>query len=80
MAQKSEDTSIAALARSVLFLAIRRIDLVYRAGSRISCVKNLLTQLPPISKILIIQVWPDSKTIIVATVRPEPKRLLISFI
>ncbi|MHB1406894.1 MAG: DEAD/DEAH box helicase [Desulfitobacteriaceae bacterium] len=53
LAQNAEDGNAAALARSVLFLATRRKELVYRAESRISCVRNLLTQLPPMSKILI---------------------------
>ncbi|MFZ3131207.1 MAG: DEAD/DEAH box helicase [Desulfosporosinus sp.] len=53
LAQRSEDDRIASLARSVLILANRRKDLVYRAESRISCVSNLVTQLPRSSKILI---------------------------
>ncbi len=53
LAQSSEDTFIAALARSVLMLANKRKDLVYRAESRISCVNNLVTLLPRSSKILI---------------------------
>lgn len=53
LAQSSEDDNIAALARSVLMLANRRKDLVYRAESRITCVNNLLTQLPRSSKILV---------------------------
>ncbi len=53
LAQASPDDRIANLARTVLFLSISRKDLVYRAESRISCVKHLLTQLPHSSKILI---------------------------
>ncbi len=53
LAQNSADDRIAALARSVLFLSAMRKDLVYRAESRISCVKNLLTRLPQSSRILI---------------------------
>ena len=53
LAQSSEDDKIAALARSVLLLANKRKDLVYRAESRISCVSNLVTQLPRSSKILV---------------------------
>ncbi|HEY8910654.1 MAG TPA: DEAD/DEAH box helicase [Desulfosporosinus sp.] len=53
LAQSSEDDIIASLARSVLILANRRKDLVYRAESRISCVNNILTQLPQNSKILV---------------------------
>lgn len=53
LAQSSEDDNIAALARAVLILATKRKDLVYRAESRISCVNNLLKQLPLSSKILI---------------------------
>ncbi len=53
LTRKSADDKIAGLARSVLFLSTMRKDLVYRAESRISCVKNLLTQLPQSSKILI---------------------------
>jgi superfamily II DNA or RNA helicase len=53
LAQSSEDEYIAALARAVLILANKRKDLVYRAQSRISCVNNLVTQLPRSSKILV---------------------------
>jgi len=53
LAQSSEDDNIAALARSLLMLATKRKDLVYKAKSRISCVSNLLTQLPHNSKVLI---------------------------
>ena len=53
LAQSSEDDNIGALARSVLILANKRKDLVYRAESRISCVNNLVMQLPRSSKILI---------------------------
>lgn len=53
LAQSSKDDHIAALARSVLILAIKRKDLVYRAESRISCVNNLVIQLPQSSKILV---------------------------
>lgn len=53
LAQESEKASIASLARTVLTLSIRRRDLVYRAESRISCVQNLLIQLPSIAKVLI---------------------------
>ena len=53
LAQTSEDDSAAALARSVLILATKRKDLVYRAESRISCVKQLMTQQPQSSKILV---------------------------
>ncbi|HBW36884.1 DEAD/DEAH box helicase [Desulfosporosinus sp. BICA1-9] len=53
LAQSSEDENIASLARSVLMLATRRKDLVYRAESRITCVSYLVTQLPLSSKILV---------------------------
>lgn len=53
LAQSSEDDNLASLARSLLMLATKRKDLVYRAKSRISCVNNLLTRLPPSSKVLI---------------------------
>jgi DNA or RNA helicases of superfamily II len=53
LAQKAADDKTAALARSVLFLANLRRDLVYRAESRINCVKSLLTLLPQSSRILI---------------------------
>ncbi|MHB8125259.1 MAG: DEAD/DEAH box helicase [Desulfitobacteriaceae bacterium] len=53
LAQTSPDNRIADLARSVLSLSTMRKDLVYRAESRISCVKNLLIQLPQSSRILI---------------------------
>ena len=53
LARKSQDANLAALARSVLIQSTMRKDLVYRAESRISCVKNLITQLPQSSKILI---------------------------
>lgn len=53
LAQSSENDNLATLARSVLILAIKRKDLVYRAESRISCVNNLVTQLPRSSKILV---------------------------
>ncbi|MHB8072261.1 DEAD/DEAH box helicase [Desulfosporosinus fructosivorans] len=53
LAQSSEDDNLAALTRSVLVLATKRKDLVYRAESRISCVTNLVTQLPQSSKILV---------------------------
>ncbi|MFZ3101731.1 MAG: DEAD/DEAH box helicase [Desulfitobacteriaceae bacterium] len=53
MARNSLDNEMASLARSVLYYSHTRKDLVYRAESRISCVKNLLTQLPQSSKILI---------------------------
>jgi superfamily II DNA or RNA helicase len=53
LAQSSEEDFIGALARSVLILATKRKDLVYRAEARISCVNNLLTQLPRSSKILV---------------------------
>ncbi|HVJ48407.1 DEAD/DEAH box helicase [Desulfitobacterium sp.] len=53
LAKSSEDDNIAALARSVLILATRRKDLVYRAEARVSCVNNLVSQLPQSSKILI---------------------------
>jgi len=53
LAQSSEEDFIGVLARSVLILSTKRKDLVYRAESRISCVNNLLTQLPRSSKILV---------------------------
>ncbi|MDD3269729.1 MAG: DEAD/DEAH box helicase [Syntrophomonadaceae bacterium] len=53
LAQAAEDSAVAALARSVLILAINRKDVVYRAESRISCVQNLLTRIPQTSKVLI---------------------------
>lgn len=53
LAQASEDSTMAGLARSVLVLAINRKDVVYRAESRISCVQNLLTRIPQTSKVLI---------------------------
>lgn len=53
LAQSSEDDKLAILARSVLILAAKRKDLVFRAESRISCVSNLLTRLPQSSKILV---------------------------
>ncbi|MDA8441624.1 MAG: DEAD/DEAH box helicase family protein [Peptococcaceae bacterium] len=53
LAQDSEDDTIASLARSVLILSTKRKDLVYRAEARISCVKDLLTQLPLSSKVLV---------------------------
>ena len=53
LAQSSEDDTIAALARSLLMLATKRKDLVYRAEARISCVSNLVTQLPRSSKFLV---------------------------
>lgn len=53
LAQATEDSGVAGLARSVLVLAIHRKDVVYRAESRISCVQNLLTRIPQASKVLI---------------------------
>jgi len=53
LAQSSENDNLAALARSLLILATKRKDLVYRAKSRISCVNNLLARLPHSSKVLI---------------------------
>ena len=53
LAQKSDNTEVANLARSVLTYSIMRKDLVHRAESRISCVTNLLIQLPRSSKVLI---------------------------
>jgi superfamily II DNA or RNA helicase len=53
LAQKSADDKIAARARAVIFLSLMRKDLVYRASSRISCVRQLLTQLPSTSRIII---------------------------
>lgn len=53
LAQNSEDDFIGFQARSVLNLSTKRKDLVYRAESRISCVRKLLTQLPQNSKVLI---------------------------
>ena len=53
LAQNLKKPYIASLASLVLNLSIKRKDLVHRAESRLSCVKNLLTQLPTSSKILI---------------------------
>lgn len=53
LAQSSEEDNLAVLARAVLTLANKRKDLVYRAESRISCVNNLVTQLPRSSRILV---------------------------
>lgn len=53
LAQGSEDSTVAGLARSVLLLSITRKDVVYRAESRISCVQNLLSRIPQSSKVLI---------------------------
>jgi superfamily II DNA or RNA helicase len=53
LAQKSDADDVAALARTVLSLAVQRKDLVYRAESRLSCVKSLLIQLPQTANILI---------------------------
>lgn len=53
LAQTSEDSTVAGLARSVLVLAVNRKDVVYRAESRISCVQNLLVRIPQTSKVLI---------------------------
>ena len=53
LAQVSEGSSVAGLARSVLVLAITRKDVIYRAESRISCVQNLLTRIPQASKVLV---------------------------
>ncbi|MDD3363811.1 MAG: helicase-related protein [Syntrophomonas sp.] len=53
LAQVAEDSNVSGLARLVLVLAIKRKDVVYRAESRISCVKNLLTRIPQTSKVLI---------------------------
>lgn len=53
LAQESADTNTAALAASLLSLAGRRKEVVYRAESRISCVKDLLTQVPASSNVLI---------------------------
>ncbi|MFW0861045.1 MAG: DEAD/DEAH box helicase [Dethiobacter sp.] len=47
------DHDVATLARTVLGLAIQRKDLVYRAESRLSCVKSLLLLLPQTTTILI---------------------------
>jgi len=52
LAQQSDD-DVASLARTVLILAVQRKDLVYRAQSRLGCVKNLLIQLPQTANILI---------------------------
>ncbi len=73
LAQKSENTDVAILARLVLLLSIKRKDLVHRAESRISCVRNLLTQLPASSKILIF-----SERIEVADTIYEELQLLFS--
>jgi superfamily II DNA or RNA helicase len=53
LVQESEDDVAAALAASLLGLAARRKEVVYRAESRLSCVKDLLTQIPPSSRVLI---------------------------
>lgn len=53
LAKVSEDSNAAGAARSVLVLAINRKDIVYRAESRISCVQNLITRIPPAAKVLI---------------------------
>lgn len=53
LAQSSEDETIGALARAVLILANRRKDVVYKAEARISCVNNLVTQLPRSAKIMV---------------------------
>jgi len=51
LAQQSGDDAI--LARTVLILAVQRKDLVYRAQSRLSCVKSLIIQLPQTANILV---------------------------
>ena len=71
LAQNSEDQGIASLARFVLSLSTKRKDLVYRAESRISCVKNLLTQLPQSSKVLIF----SERIVVAETIYEELQRL-----
>jgi DNA or RNA helicases of superfamily II len=53
LAQGSDDSGVAGLARAVLVLAVSRKDIVYRAESRISCVQDLVARIPPTSKILV---------------------------
>jgi superfamily II DNA or RNA helicase len=53
LAQGFGADDVATLARTVLTLAVQRKDLVYRAESRLSCVKSLLIQLPRTATILI---------------------------
>ncbi|KLU62488.1 type III restriction enzyme, res subunit [Peptococcaceae bacterium CEB3] len=53
LAQQSDDHQLANAARLFLNQALQRKDLVYRAESRLSCVKDLLTRLPLTSKVLI---------------------------
>ena len=53
LAQNADEAEDASLARTVLILSNKRKDLVYKAESRVSCVKNLLAQLPASSKVLL---------------------------
>lgn len=53
LTQVPEDPDTASLARSVLVLSIARKDIVYRAESRIECVRDLVARIPPAAKVLI---------------------------
>ncbi|ATW28417.1 hypothetical protein DCMF_06725 [Candidatus Formimonas warabiya] len=53
LVREPEDDETAALAASLLGLAGRRKEVVYRAESRQSCVRDLLTRMPPSSRVLI---------------------------
>lgn len=53
LVQEAEDDDAAALAASLLGLAGKRKEVVYRAESRVSCVEDLLTRIPPSCSVLI---------------------------
>ena len=53
LAQSSQDSDTASLARAVLVLSITRKDVVYRAEARTSCVQSLVARIPTTSKVLI---------------------------